>query len=143
MQDEEVQREGRRIYLVSACLAGFLTRYDGQRKTSPSCLEALRDKIWMPVCPEQLGGLATPRSPAVIVGGDGDDVWQGKATVVDGRDQDVTEQFKRGARLVLQIAVDREVAGAFLKSRSPSCGVAELGVLAALLKNNGIPVREF
>ncbi len=132
------------VYLVSACLLGFNTRYDGLTKTSPACKIELQGAIWIPVCPEQLGGLPTPRTPADLVGGQGAAVLAGKARVITRSGADVSEQFISGARQVLRIALEQQVAGAFLKSGSPSCGAGDvLGVTAALLKSNGIPVREF
>jgi uncharacterized protein YbbK (DUF523 family) len=134
----------RPVYLVSSCLLGLVTRYDGVSKPSAPCRNELHGAIWIPVCPEQLGGLATPRPPADLVGGDGVDVLAGRARVITGSGEDVTEQFIRGARQVLSIAQEQQVAGAFLKSGSPSCGVGGLlGVTAALLRENNISVREF
>jgi uncharacterized protein YbbK (DUF523 family) len=138
------RHDGRPVYLVSSCLLGFITRYDGLAKPSATCRDALQGAIWIPVCPEQLGGLPTPRSPADLVGGQGREVLAGSARVLTRGGADVTVQFTRGARQVLRIALEQQVAGAFLKSGSPSCGVGEvLGVTAALLMSHGIPVREF
>ncbi|MEN8134647.1 MAG: DUF523 domain-containing protein [Thermodesulfobacteriota bacterium] len=137
-------KDQRPVYLVSACLLGLTTRYDGLTKPSTVCKNALQGAIWIPVCPEQLGGLPTPRTPADLVGGQGGEVLAGKARVITRSGEDVAEQFIRGARQVLKIALEQQVAGAFLKSGSPSCGAGEvLGVTAALLKSNGIPLREF
>lgn len=63
-----------RIVLVSACLTGLRTRYDGRSKTSTACLQRLEGAIWLPVCPEQLGGLATPRCAANLIGGNGAEI---------------------------------------------------------------------
>ncbi|MBU0480667.1 MAG: DUF523 domain-containing protein [Proteobacteria bacterium] len=132
------------MYLVSSCLMGLKTRYDGAAKPSPQCMEFLEGAVWVPVCPEQLGGLATPRLPAEIVDGDGDDVLAGNAGVVNSGGVEVTGKFVEGARQVLFIAEKLGVDGILLKSGSPSCGCGEiLGVTAALLRNNGFPVREF
>ncbi|MCK4837767.1 MAG: DUF523 domain-containing protein [Desulfobulbaceae bacterium] len=138
------RNDNRPVYLVSACLLGFNTRYDGLTKTSTTCKNELKGAIWIPVCPEQLGGLSTPRTPADLVGGQGAEVLVGKARVITRSGEDVSEQFISGARQVLKIALEQQVHGAFMKCGSPSCGAGEvLGVTAALLKNNGIPVREF
>jgi uncharacterized protein YbbK (DUF523 family) len=132
------------VYLVSSCLVGLLCRYDGANKPSDACRRELAGKIWIPVCPEQLGGLPTPRTPAELVDGQGDGVLAGTARVVDRDGVEVTEQFLCGARQVLEIAELQQVAGAYLKSGSPSCGSEKvLGVTAALLKSRGIPVKEF
>ena len=97
----------------------------------------------MPVCPEQLGGLPTPRAAAKICGGDGYDVLKGAAKVINRLGNDVTEQFVRGAEMVLAIAKAQQVDGVFLKSRSPSCGLQpEIGVTAALLSINVYELEE-
>ena len=133
------------IYLVSACLMGLKTRYDGQVFTSRPCELVLDDAIWLPVCPEQLGGLSTPRTTADLVGGDGHDVLAGRARVVNKDGDDVTENFILGARQVLEIALRQKISGIFLKSGSPSCGLTpRLGVTAALLsQHKGFYIKEF
>jgi len=131
------------LILVSACLAGLKTRYDGRIIGYPPCTEELQRCRWIPVCPEQLGGLATPRPPADIIGGDGDDVLDGNARVCCTDGTDVTAAFIEGARQVLAIAQQQAVSTAFLKARSPSCGITRLGVAAALLRRHGCTVIEF
>ena len=132
------------IYLVSACLVGLRTRYDGQIKLCSECQRAIGSGIWIPVCPEQLGGLPTPRPAADIVGGNGGDVLAGRARVVTRQGMDVTDHFIAGAEQVLAVARAQPVAAVFLKGRSPSCGVSPLpGVTAALLLAHGFDVREF
>jgi len=131
------------IYLVSACLIGLKTRYDGQVIPSAACLAAVEGGICIPVCPEQLGGLPTPRTAADLVGGDGRDVLAGKARVVTRDGQDVTENFILGARQVLEIARQQEITKVILKTGSPSCGLApRIGVTAALLQDEGFAVAE-
>lgn len=130
--------------LVSACLIGLCTRYDGQSKPSPSCLRQLAGYHWIPVCPEQLGGLATPRPAASLTGGDGYGVLAGTAQVIDSYGTDVTEPFLRGAAMILTIARAQNIDLCFLKSGSPSCGLEPLpGVTAALLLTHGIQVVSF
>lgn len=132
------------IYLVSACLVGLCTRYDGQTKESPECLSRLKNAIWIPVCPEQLGGLPTPREAADIAGGNGSDVLAGKARVLTRSGVDLSREFIHGAEQVLQIARSQHVDGVFLKARSPSCAVhGTLGVTAALLRAKGFQLTEF
>jgi uncharacterized protein YbbK (DUF523 family) len=131
-------------FLVSACLVGLCTRYDGQTKANPDGLSLIKTNNWVPVCPEQLGGLPTPREAADIIGGDGKDVLAGKARVVTKSGIDLTTEFIRGAEQVLQIAHLQHTTMAFLKARSPSCAVSgKIGVTAALLQANGIEVKEF
>ncbi|NTV14098.1 MAG: DUF523 domain-containing protein [Desulfobulbaceae bacterium] len=132
------------LYLVSGCLIGLACRYDGGVKEDPECRHELAGNIYVPVCPEQLGGLPTPREPADLVGGDGAAVLEGRARVVSRSGVDVTANFVAGAEQVLQIARELQVAGVYLKSGSPSCGVGRvLGVTAALLSRAGFGVREF
>ena len=92
------------VYLVSSCLVGLVSRYDGTTNPSDACRRELADKIWIPVCPEQLGGLPTPRTSADLVDGQGDGVLAGTARVVNRDGVEVTEQFLCGARQVLEIA---------------------------------------
>jgi len=103
----------KKIALVSACLLGLPARYDGSEKMCEALL-ALRDEyILVPVCPEQLGGLATPRNPAEIVG----------TKVFDRQKNDVTTNFQKGAEAVLVLAKILEPDIIIFKERSPSCGV--------------------
>jgi len=134
------------ICLVSSCLVGLLTRYDGRQKTpDPECMARLKNTAWIPVCPEQLGGLPTPREPADIVGGTGRDVLDGKAKVLTRTEnRDCTQEFIRGAEQVLSIARNQNISTVLLKARSPSCGVNNIpGVTAALLQKHGFKILEF
>jgi len=107
-------------------------------------MDQLKGVIWLPVCPEQLGGLPTPREAADISGGDGYDVLAGKARVMTKSGTDLTEAFIRGAQQVLFIALSQNIDRAYLKARSPSCGLSgSIGVTAALLRLNQINVTEF
>jgi uncharacterized protein YbbK (DUF523 family) len=139
--------------LVSACLLGIKCRYDGKAALEPKLLKLLKEDQIIPICPEQLGGLPTPREPAWIVGGDGSDVLKGRAKVISRSGRDVTENFRMGAEEALRLAKLFGVKCAILKSKSPSCGCGEIrepfsfdklkdgdGVTAALLKKNGVKV---
>ena len=138
--------------IVSACLVGVNCRFDGKNKSSEELIEAFKRGKLIPLCPEQLGGLPTPRAPSKIVDGDGYDVLDGRTRVVNQRSEDVTENCIRGAREVLKIAKILNVKEAILESRSPSCGCGRIydetsgeliegdGVLTALLKRKGIRV---
>ena len=129
--------------LISACLMGLCTRYDAKRIHDESCIRETRKLTWIPVCPEQLGGLPTPREAADIIGGDGHDVLSGKAKVITKSGKDVSCQFILGAQQVLTIAQKQNITKALLKARSPSCAVNGLiGVTAALLQQNGISLEE-
>ena len=134
---------------ASACLCGHKVRYDGGDCAVPN---ALPEQV-LPICPEVMGGLPTPRAPAEIVGGDGHDVWAGRARVMDVNGVDVTEAFKQGAKLALQRLQAAHIDTVYLKSKSPSCGQGQIydgsfsgklragdGVSTAWFKRHGIRV---
>ena len=145
--------KGGPVYLVSACLLGFPTAYDGDARPWAELI-ALAARVWVvPICPEVAGGLPVPRPPAEIVGGDGDDVLEGRARVVMVTGEDVTEAYLRGAECALEAARRHTITTAILKQRSPSCGStciydgthsgrlrAGQGVTAALLRRHGVAV---
>lgn len=132
------------IFLVSSCLVGLCTRYDGQIKPDNACISLIKNALWIPVCPEQLGGLPTPREAADISGGDGQQVLAGKANVLTKSGTDVTSQFIKGAEQVLEIARSQKITAVILKSKSPSCAVTgTTGVTAALLLEHGFDVQEY
>ena len=140
-------------YLVSACLLGTPCRYDGAGCPSERVKAFLAGKGVVPVCPEELGGLPTPRRPTEIVGGDGADVLDGRARVLDAAGADSTAAMVRGAQAALAVAREHGARHAILKARSPSCGVGVIhdgsfaaslrpgsGVTASLLERSGIEV---
>ena len=133
-----------KIYLVSSCLLGLKTRYDGKIVSPGNAFKhAVEGAVCIPVCPEQLGGLSTPRTAADLIDGDGNDVLAGLAKVVSRNGDDVTENFILGARQVLYIARVQKAGRIILKAGSPSCGVSpKIGVTAALLQKNGFEVVE-
>ena len=131
--------------LISACLLGLKCRYDGHSAPAPAVEELLRRPglHFVPVCPEQLGGLPTPRPPAERRGD--------RVMTRDGGD--VTAQYRRGAEEALRLCRLLGCEAALLKERSPSCGsgmvydgtftgtlTAGDGVTAELLRAQGIPV---
>ena len=125
---------------------GIACRYDGQIIAAPECRQELArlGALWIPFCPEQLGGLPTPRTAASINDGDGEDVLDGRSKVLTKTGADVTQCFLRGAEQVLAIAGQQPTSAVFLKARSPSCAVtAQIGVTAALLARHGYQLREF
>jgi uncharacterized protein YbbK (DUF523 family) len=145
-----------RILIVSACLVGINCKYNGGNNRCEILVEAFKKGKIIPLCPEQLGGLSTPRPPAKISGKDGKDVLNGmgKVLTVEGEQKDVTENFLKGAYETLYVAEllrDRVVA-CILKERSPSCGVKKIykfetnelkegmGVTAALLNKKGFKI---
>ena len=129
--------------LVSACLLGESCRYDGKSKPCERVM-ALKDTYnLIPICPEVMGGLPTPRVPSEICGD--------RVLMKDGRD--VTENYNRGAMIALEIARQNACTVAILKEKSPSCGSGLIhnglfdgglvdgdGITTRLLKNEGIRV---
>ena len=141
------------MILVSSCLAGIPCRYNACARTNQEILSAVEAGHAIPVCPESLAGLPTPRPCAEIIGGDGEDVLTGSACVRTADGTDVTESFLRGAEEALKIAKENGVTRAILCANSPSCGCGSIydgsfsgvkrsgdGVTAALLKRNNITV---
>jgi uncharacterized protein YbbK (DUF523 family) len=139
------------VKAISACLLGLACRYDGVSLPSEKQLIPAEGECWVPLCPEQLGGLGTPRIPAEIESGSGGDVLAGRARVVSREGADLTAAFLRGARETLDLCRRLGIREMVLKSRSPSCGVGRIyrgtalvdgdGVTAALLQREGIDVR--
>ena len=138
------------VTVVSTCLTGICCRYDGSHRLDERVLKLREKEKVIPLCPEQLGGLPIPRPPAEIVGGDGDDVLDGRAKVVDAEGKDVTPQFIEGAKKALKIIKESGAEKVIMKEKSPSCGVHKIyrngvivpgkGVLTALLFREGIEV---
>ncbi len=144
------------LILVSACLAGLTTRYDGRALPAHSAVAALDPARVLALCPEVLGNLPTPRPPARFAdarpGHEGEDVLAGRARLLDAMGRDVSAAFIAGAREALGLALAAGVGQAWLKDRSPSCahdprganplGGPRQGVLTALLLAHGIKVVE-
>lgn len=139
--------------LVSACLAGRACRFDGSANPDDEVARLLAEGRAVLVCPEEDGGLGTPRPPAEIVGGDGADVLAGRAKVMTKGGRDVTAEYVAGARIALHAAREAGAERAILKARSPSCGKGCIydgsftrtpqeghGVTAALLLAEGLAV---
>jgi len=134
--------------LVSACLLGVRCRYDGSCNPARELQELARQYRVVPMCPEQLGGLGTPRAAAELSGGDGLAVLRGEARVRTRTGRDVTACFLRGAGEALRLAKLTGARVAVLKEKSPSCGTCAVyrdgrlvegrGVTAALLAEYGI-----
>ena len=85
------------MYLVSACLAGFNSRYDGSNNLNEDIRQLVIDGKAIVVCPEQMGGCPTPRRPCEISGGAGKEVLNKNARVINDAGEDVTEEFIAGA----------------------------------------------
>ncbi|ULT59646.1 DUF523 domain-containing protein [Neobacillus drentensis] len=141
------------MILVSSCLAGLKVRYNGTHSLDERLAKLIEENKAFTVCPELLGGFSTPREPAEIIGGDGEDVLDGKAKVVEKSGKDVTELYIKGAYAALEMAKNTNATLVVLKENSPSCGstmiyngefkgkkVVGNGVTSSLLKRNGFQV---
>ncbi|OEU63621.1 MAG: hypothetical protein BA870_01265 [Desulfuromonadales bacterium C00003094] len=138
--------------LVSACLLGLPTRYDGKHKDNDPVRKHLKIKGLqpIPVCPEQLAGLPTPRLRCWFETGDGEGVLAGQGRLVRSDGTEMNHSFIQGAEITLEIARLTGCRSALLKEGSPSCGVGRIyrlqqsvsgqGVATALLRRNGLQV---
>ena len=109
--------------LISACLLGKNCRYDEGHSLSNELNEA--DLDWIPVCPEEAGGLGTPR-PAAEMQEDAEKIIKSKGSIININRQDVTQNFIKGAEESLEMGLMNGVEFAILKSRSPSCGMGQI-----------------
>jgi uncharacterized protein YbbK (DUF523 family) len=143
------------MIIISACLLGVKCRWNGEDNRNDKALDLIKQEILVPVCPEQLGGLSTPRPRQEIQGGTGKDVLEKRARVINEEGDDVTEQFIKGAEETLKIARLYQVKEFIGKSLSPSCSGSKIydgtfsgkllkgrGITAELLIRNGIKIRE-
>lgn len=124
--------------IVSACLLGLRTRYNGKDALNIKTIDSLKDRVVIPVCPEQLGGLPTPRPCAEIMNGNGVDVINREANVIDENGKNITANFLRGAEEVLRIMRLIGAKEAVLKEDSPSCGVAFIKRKGKAVKGPGV-----
>jgi uncharacterized protein YbbK (DUF523 family) len=142
------------VRLISACLLGVKCRWNGEANKDDRALELVKKEIFLPICPEQLGGLSIPRARQEIRGGAGNEVLEKKAIVITEDGDDVTEQFIKGAEETLKIARLYQVKEFVGKSLSPSCSCSKIyngtfsgklycghGVTAELLMRIGITIR--
>lgn len=135
-----------KLILCSACLLGLKTKYDGTHNCNKEIMKLSESCILIPVCPEQLGGLSTPRERALIKGEE----------IITESGKNVTKYYAKGAREVLKIAKMFNIKEAILKQRSPSCGCGQIyeynkdfeikkiikgdGMTTRILKENGIKI---
>lgn len=100
-------------YIVSACLVGMNTKYNGKNNLNKKIVEFLKDKEYILVCPEVSGGLSTPRAPSEII----------NSRVINNEGEDVTFEFNLGTQKEIEKVKEFGATKAILKSKSPSCGV--------------------
>ena len=141
------------MYLISACLCGVNCKYNGLNNYNEICDKLFTSGKAILVCPEQLGGLPTPRIPSEIIGESSNILNNNNGSVIDKNGNDVTQQFVKGAKETLQIAKKLNIKKAILKDGSPSCGVnyiyngnfngskiKGMGLTAQLLKESSIDI---
>lgn len=141
------------MYLISACLCGVNCKYNGLNNYNEICDKLFTSGKALLVCPEQLGGLPTPRIPSEIIGKSSNILNNNNGSVIDKNGNDVTPQFIKGAKETLQIAKKLNIKKAILKDGSPSCGVnyiydgnfngtkiKGMGLTAQLLKESSIDI---
>ncbi|TET47863.1 DUF523 domain-containing protein [candidate division TA06 bacterium] len=139
------------MVLISACLLRLCTRYDGNSAPEESAIELLKQGRAIPVCPEQLAGLGTPRPKCTLMGGDGKDVASGKAGIITEDGRNITKILTEACDQIVLLGRTCGAKTAILKEASPSCGVREttidwqrspgMGILAAILLDAGIEVE--
>lgn len=140
------------MIIVSACLVGVNCRYDGGSRRNVRVLKFLKGENFISLCPEQLGGLPTPRPSSQITRGSGTEIISRRSRVISSEGKDVTRQFLKGAREALKITKLSGATRAILKDRSPACGVNYIyhgkklvkgtGIFTALLLREGIEVQD-
>ena len=141
------------MYLISACLCGVNCKYNGKNNLNEKCLKLLREGKAVLVCPEQMGGLTTPRIPSELIGSSKDIIEYSKGKILDKEGNDVSVQFIKGAEEALKIAKELGVKKAILKEGSPSCGSSFIydgsfsgkkikgeGITTYLLRKEGVEV---
>jgi uncharacterized protein YbbK (DUF523 family) len=132
------------MILISACLAGEKCRYDGRDKAKTDLVELVEMGQAIALCPEELGGMPTPREPAERHG----------EQVLNGKGRDVTKSFIDGARIAWDLVKEETIEKAILKTNSPMCGCGVIydgsfsgskvkgdGVFTELLKEKNIPIE--
>ncbi len=152
MQNETSLLQNRFPIMISACLMGVHCRYDGGHAICRALVDFSPAVPFIPFCPEQLGGLPTPRPPANIKNGDGHDIFTGQAKIINAVGEDVTDAFRKGAQEAYALARLSGSSLAVMKSRSPSCGLKTpycekttgigIGVTAAYFESHGLKVFE-
>lgn len=135
------------MIIISACLCGCNCKYNGKNNKNEKCLNLFKEGKAILVCPEQLGGLSTPRIPCEII------KKEGNLTVINKLGEDLMENFNKGAEEAFKLAKLINAKFAILKDGSPSCGsnfiydgnfngtkILGEGLTAKLLKKNGIKI---
>ncbi|MCK5706027.1 MAG: DUF523 domain-containing protein [Candidatus Aureabacteria bacterium] len=130
--------------LISACILGVNCRYDGLNCKNPEIDNLIKQYDCVPFCPEVSGGMSTPRKKSCIrnietmMPATGQDVLEKKARVYSEDGEDVTDFFIKGANECLKMIKELNISKAFLKSRSPSCGVTSVSCFGTVIKGSGV-----
>lgn len=137
----------REVIAVSACLLGYHCKYNGKNNLDPKIVSYLQDNIVLPICPEEFGGLPTPRIPSEI---------QNDGRILNQKGQDVSCCFQRGLLVTLEIMKKHQSTKAILKDGSPSCGFTQIydgsftgtkiegmGITAKHLVQNGVTILNY
>lgn len=141
------------MILVSACLLGHRTKYDGGSNDTPLLIKQASRGQFIAFCPEQMGGFPIPHPASEIISGSGEGVLAGHCKVLNKHGEDVTALFVRGAEKSAELAAKYRITAAIIKQRSPSCGSRQIydgtfshrtkpgmGVTAAILQKLDIPL---
>lgn len=123
------------MIIVSACLLGKNCKYNGGNNRNEKVIAFLKDKEYMALCPEQLGGLPTPRLPCERI----------KDKVLNNQGEDKTKAFYLGTQICMEKSKDKKIDLAILKAKSPSCGkgiIYDGSFSSTLIKGNGVFVDE-
>ena len=141
------------MILVSSCLLGNAVRYKGDANPCDVLIKYKDCGRFIAICPEVFGGLSIPRPPSEIVGGSGEDVWQGAAKIINDQGVDVTDSYKNGVLKAAEYCKTHHITAVILKERSPSCGthliydgtftgtrILGKGVTAAYFAQLGLPL---
>ena len=122
-------------YIVSACLVGMNTKYNGGNNKNERIIEFLKDKEYITICPEVSGGLSTPRAPSEIIDN----------KVINKEGIDVTNEFNLGTNKEIERVKEFGATIAILKSKSPSCGLNYIydgSFTSSLIEGDGVFVKE-
>jgi uncharacterized protein YbbK (DUF523 family) len=130
-------------YLVSACLAGICSRFDGKDARDDQIVDLIKEGKAIPVCPEELGGLPIPRPPTEIEKGDGKGILSLQSRVISINGENLTTFFLKGAFASLTIAKRFRIKKAILKQGSPSCGCGWIKRKGKQVQGNGITTALF
>lgn len=140
------------IIMVSACLVGICSRYDGHCQMNERALGLTKGHTVVPFCPEQMGGLSTPRPKATLCAS-AENIIKKAGHVINENNEDVTGQFISGAMNTIMLASICRPGLIILKENSPSCGFGNtnimwqrkggMGIAACLLFSKGFEIISF